>query len=151
MASRGFKSPGRVEGGEYALDCWCLWCCSTGPAWVSWCVVLRRFLGVASLVVAATSSLLAACACLRLLCDQPTLAACDLTYFLFSRPEEPDSKTKLSPPFSALLDDCIDGEADSAKTFLHLTLPSRASDIHVTEPPVFRTFFPLDPSWVLQT
>lgn len=104
-------------------DCWC-W------GFVSWCVVLRRFLGVAS-----SLSLFAACACLRLLCDQPTFAACDLTYFLFSRPEDLDSKTKLSPPLSALLDDCIpSGGADGAKTFRNSTLPSRASDVHV-EPP----------------
>lgn len=110
-------------------------------------MVLRRFLGVASLVVA-TSSLFAACACLRLLCDQPTFAACDLTYFLFSRPEEPDSKTKLSPPLSALLFDCMPGgEADGAKTFLHSTLPSRASDVHV-EPPY--SAFPCDSSWISQ-
>lgn len=119
-----------VGRGEHILDC----CCKSCWAIVSWCVVLRRFLGVASLVVA-TSSLFVACACLRLLCDQPTFAACDLTYFLFSRPEDPDSKTKLSPPLSALLDDCIPGgDADSAKTFHNSTLPSRASDVHV-EPP----------------
>lgn len=107
-------------GGEGICVCCCLWPCW---AWFPECEVLRRFLGVVSLFGATSTSFAAACACFRLLCDQPTLAACDLTYFLFSRPEEPDSKTKLSPPLS-LFDDCIDGKAGSTKTFLRSTLPS---------------------------